>query len=110
MWSAQSDQDVPSIGDIKYGGARVVGTTLRVIALLVLVAGIIAAIVGGVHLHNDGTAGAAVAGYLGATVGATVTTAGLLGAAGYVVSRLVDIFEQTWETRSATVVETEAHE
>jgi hypothetical protein len=88
------------IGNIQFGPALTVATTLKVLAILVLVGGIILAIQGGIELGRDETATSEDVGtFVGAVVGSTVTSAALLGAAGFALEILVGCYTQLWELR-----------
>lgn len=88
-----------TLGAIKYAGAKFVGSILRVVAVVVAVAGFLLAIGGGANLLDDAASHAALVGYVAGTLMGTAIAAGLLGAAGYAVTLLVDIYDQTAETR-----------
>src|SRR5579862_5756539 len=90
-----------SAARVQYGVALIVGGTLRVIALLMLIGGVVTAGFGAGQLHKSGSSPGDVSAFVASVIAVALTAAGLLAAAGYVVSLLVEIFEQTAETRYA---------
>jgi hypothetical protein len=91
--------DPTNIGHLRYGGAIVVATTLRVLAFLILAGGFTSAVVGYIALRDNGTSTSGTDAYIIGSVVTTIAVAALIAFCGYALQVLVDIFEQVWETR-----------
>ena len=89
------DEKTPS--EVRYRGALLMARALKMFALLGALGGVIVAIAGGVEVSKaDGN----VAEFIGWTFGATAGGAFFFAFLGYALEVLVDIWENTWVTRS----------
>jgi len=88
------------IGRIRFGAGLVVATTLKVIAVLILVGGAVLAVQGGVDIARDTTrSGQDVTNFVAGVLGTAITSAALLGAAGFALEVLIDSYSQLWAIR-----------
>lgn len=89
------EEKTPS--QIRYQGALLVVQALKMFAVLGVIGGIILAIAGGIEVSE---AEGNVAEFIGWTFGATAGSALFFAFLGYALEVLVDIWENTWVSRT----------